>query len=171
VNTFALEIWSKEPRCCFYTVRWETSEHSETDKFFIKYKDDEKLQRHVQELAIFISSYIGYEKGALAQFFRHEGKAQGLPPSKTYQIEAISISYFEFPLRLYCLRLSNQLVILFNGGEKTSTKAQTGKTSMPFYEAQTFVKRFDEALKFGEIKLDHVNHQILSRDGKKEILL
>jgi len=171
VNTFVIEIWAKEPLCCFYTVRLESSEYSETDKFFIKFKDDERLQRHLQELASFISNYIGQEKGALEPFFRHEGKANALPPSKTYRIETVSINYHESPLRLYCLRLSNQIVILFNGSIKTSTKAQTGATSMTFFEAQTFVKRINQAVNEGEILLDHFNHQILSADGKSEIIL
>ena len=56
--------------------------------------------------------------GALKVFFRFENAAQAIPPCGTYKVEDIYINYANFPLRLYCLRISETLVVLFNGGEK-----------------------------------------------------
>jgi len=42
VNTFAVEIWFDEAELCnFYTVHWENTEDSETDRFFQKYENDD----------------------------------------------------------------------------------------------------------------------------------
>ena len=41
MNAFALEIFNDEGNACtFYTVRWENAEISETDKFFVKFRND-----------------------------------------------------------------------------------------------------------------------------------
>jgi len=119
VNTFALEIFDDQGQVCtFYTVRWEDATLSETDKFFQKFRYDEQLKNSLRELASFLEVVIGDEHGALEYFFRFENAAQALPPSGTYKVQDISIKYGNFPLRLYCLRISEKLVVLFNGGEK-----------------------------------------------------
>lgn len=147
MNTFVLEIFDDQgQQCTFYTVRREDAELSETDKFFMKYENDSRFKRPMQELATFISRKIGDEFGALEEFFRFENAAQALPPSGTFKVDGIYINYGKFPLRLYCLRISENLVVLFNGGEKTANTAQGGKTSMAFHEANIFAKRILEAL-------------------------
>ena len=119
MNTFALEIFNDEGNACtFYTVRWENEEFSETDKFFIKFRNDDTHKNSLQELAKFLDIQIGEKKGALKDYFRFENSADALPPPGTYLINQITISYSNFPLRLYCLRISDSLVVLFNGGEK-----------------------------------------------------
>lgn len=54
------------------------------------------------------------------------------------------ISYANFPLRLFFLRILETLVVLFNGGEKTADTAPGGKTSMAFHEANIFAKRINK---------------------------
>jgi hypothetical protein len=142
VNTFALEIFDDQGQVCtFYTVRWEDANLSETDKFFQKFRYDEQLKNSLRELASFLQVVIGDEYGALEYFFRFENAAQALPPSGTYKVQDVFIYYGNFPLRLYCLRISENLVVLFNGAEKTAATAQGGRTSMAFQEANIFAKR------------------------------
>jgi hypothetical protein len=172
VNTFELEIFDDEGQVCsFYTVRWQDAELSETDKFFIKYENDANLQRPLQELASFISNKIGDEMGAKDYFFRFENDAQALPPRGTYQLENISINFGNFPLRLYCLRISESLVVLFNGGEKTAATAQSGQTSMAFHEANIFAKRIMEALYNNNIYITANQREFRDNNGSKEIIL
>ncbi|MBS1919693.1 MAG: hypothetical protein JST17_05545 [Bacteroidetes bacterium] len=172
MNTFALEIFDDQGRVCtFYTVRWEDAELSETDKFFVKYENDSTLQRPLQELAKFISNKIGDEMGALEYFFRFENAAQALPPSGTYQVEDLYINFGNFPLRLYCLRMSETLVVLFNGGEKTADTAQGGKTSMAFQEANIFAKRIMDALINKDIYITADQREFRCYNGSDEIII
>jgi len=172
VNTFALEIFDDQGQVCtFYTVRWEDAELSETDKFFVKYEHDSTLQRPLQELAKFISNKIGDEMGALEDFFRFENAAQALPPSGTYKVQDISIKYGNFPLRLYCLRISENLVVLFNGAEKTAATAQGGRTSMAFQEANIFAKRILDALQQKEIYITTDQRAFRYYDDSDEIII
>lgn len=172
MNTFALEIFDDQGQVCtFYTVRWEDAELSETDKFFVKYENDSTFQRPLQELAKFISNKIGDEMGALEDFFRFENAAQALPPSGTHKVEDLYINFGNFPLRLYCLRISETLVVLFNGGEKTADTAQGGKTSMAFQEANIFAKRILDALRDKDIYITADQRAFRYYDGSDEIII
>lgn len=172
MNTFVLEIFDNLGQVCtFYTVRWEEAALSETDKFFLKYEKDSTFQRPLQELAKFLSNKIGDEMGALKVFFRFENAAQALPPSGTYKVEDIYINYANFPLRLYCLRISKTLVVLFNGGEKTADTAQGGKTSMAFLEANIFAKRILSALTCKDIYITDDQRAFRYYNGSDEIMI
>lgn len=172
MNTFALEIFDDQGKLCtFYTVRWEDAELSETDKFFLKFSKENQLKQALQELAKFLEVVIGNEYGALEEFFRFENNAQAIPSSGTYKVEDIYINYGNFPLRLYCLRISESLVVLFNGGEKTANTAQQGKTSMAFQEANIFAKRILEALKNKDIYNNDKQRKFLNFNGNEEIYI
>lgn len=172
MNIFALEKYDDQgSRCTFYTVRWEVTDWSETDKFFDKYDSDTNFERPIQELAVFLTKKIGNDAGALEDFFRFENTGQALPPSGKHKVGEITINYGNFPLRLYCLRISDSLVVLFNGGEKTSDNAQGGKTSMVFHEANQFAKRILEALQHKEIYITNNKREFRANNDSEEIFL
>ena len=172
MNTFALEKFDDHGnRCTFYTVRWQDADSSETDAFFQKFRNNEILKSSLQELAKFLEIVIGDEQGAVEDFFRFENTAQALPPSGKYRVFEITINYGNFPLRLYCLRISDCLVILFNGGEKTNENAQGGKTSMVFHEANQFAKRILEALQQKDIYIMPNEREFRCFNGNEEIYL
>jgi len=169
VNSFVLEIWAEESKCRFYTVRKLDEEFSETDKFFLKFKDEPKFKRSISELANFIVKYIGQKTGALSYLFRFENKAHALPPPSKYTFSQLEIKTKDFPLRLYCLRISNEIVILFNGTEKNSQKAQEGNTKKFFEEANYFASKIDEAIINKEIILNFKEGKITSTNGGNKI--
>jgi hypothetical protein len=172
MNTFVLEVFDDTRKLCtFYTVRLDEAEESETDRFFSKYYANEALKTSVQELVAFIFKKIGDKEGAREFFFRFENSAQALPPSGKHEVSEITIDYNNFPLRLYCLRISDALVILFNGGEKTSQTAQTGDTRTSFLAADQFAKRILKALREKEIEITNNGRNFKSSYGDDEILL
>ncbi len=148
MSNFVLEIFDDEgEECSFYTVKRLDEDISETEKFFAKYIQDERLKPYVEEIAILLSIVIGEKYGARDEYFRDERQAQALPPNPKIKKNIVEISiYPNSPLRLYCLKLSNACVVLFNGGEKTSQTAQEGKTSMSFYEANGYAEKILGAL-------------------------
>lgn len=172
MNIFDLEIFDDQGKACtFYTVRWQGAEFSETDKFFQKFRYDKQLKHSIRELASFLKVVIGDEYGALEDFFRFENTAQAIPPSGTYKVEDIYINFGNFPLRLYCLRISETLVVLFNGGEKTASSAQGGKTSMAFHEANFFANRILEALREKDIYITSDQKEFKYFNGSDEITI
>jgi len=128
MNTFGVEIYDDEGKyCTFYTVRWLDTELSETDKFFEKFRNDERLKGSLKELAVFLESVIANKYGARKDFFRFENMASALPPSREYKVEKVNISYNNFPLRLYCLRISDSLVSYSMGVKRQHLRPREAK--------------------------------------------
>ncbi len=178
MNTFALEIWYDEGSICtFYTVRWVTEDDntaSETDRFFDIYAlPEHPLEEKTLQLFRLITESIGNRYGATDDFFdRIVNKAQELPPKPKKWVEEIKDLGINFPLRLFCYRVTEQIVILFNGGIKESLTTQESKNlSMKFYEAQTFVKRIEEALQSEMIEISDNGRYLQSFDGTTDIIL
>lgn len=74
-------------------------------------------------------------------------------------------------LRLYCMRLSGGIVILFNGGVKESLAAQDSPDlSMKFHDAQHFAKKIEEYLREKDIVLDTRNNIITSPYGDEIVI-
>lgn len=176
MNTFALEIWDDEAsKCRFYTVRWEDAKQNETDKFFNKYNSIAEFKKPIQELLSFILDSIGEDHGAVdALFNRFENEVVGLPNKGNVNVGGIVFLYPNFPLRLYALRINNRsdLVVLFNGGAKSSQTNQLSRDlNLKWIEACQFAKRIEEALRNKEIIVDNKDGSILSADGGDEIFL
>ena len=172
MNIFAIETFDDTgTHCTLYTVRWDDCETSETDKFFLKFEDHEEFGESLMEMATFLNMVIANEYGALDDFFRFENAAQALPPKGKYQIGELHVNFFNFPLRLYCFKITENLLILFNGNEKTGQTAQGGKTSMAFHDANEFSKRITEALNNGNVIISANNRQLLNYDNSTDILL
>lgn len=146
--TFVLEVWDDEGcKATLYTIRKFGAEDSETDKFFLRFENDPAYKENAQQLVSFILSVICDAQGAREHFFRFETQASALPP-KPSQVRGLAFDFEEFPLRLYCLRISDELVVLMNGGIKTSSKAQDSPDIRArFSEANRFAKAIDRALK------------------------
>lgn len=152
-----LEIFEEHERCTFYTVRKIEDDDeelpSETQRFFEKFYTDEKYKQCVQEIVALLD-YIGEERGANIHLFRPEGKADGIPKNEKKSCRYLDLNFADFPLRLYCYRISDEILILFNGGIKDADTAQDSKASMSFYESQQFCDRINKAFSSKEIRIE-----------------
>lgn len=176
MNIFELKLWYDEASICtFYTVRWfsDDDETSETDKFFDTYSDPEhQLQEKALQLFRLITESIGNRYGATDVFFDRLGnRAQELPPKPKRLVEEIKDLGINFPLRLFCYRVTEQIVILFNGGIKDAGSSQESHLSMKFYEAQTFAKKIEDALQSEMIEISIDKRYLQSFDGSTDIIL
>jgi hypothetical protein len=173
VSSFAIEVWDDEAeKVTFYSVRWEDAEYSEIDKFLLRIGSIPELKDALQQLVQLITEVIGNTYGAHEAFFnRFENRVTALPPKGNIKISEIELDYGGFPLRLYCLALSEEAVILFNGGIKNSQAVQESKDviSTKFYEANDFAKRILNAYNAGEIIVD--GRLITDYKGGTEIYL
>lgn len=178
MNTFQLLLWDDEGSACtFYTTSWDIDEediNSETDKFFNQFADPgHSFHDHSNQLARLITASIGEKYGAIDDFFdRSENLAQALPPKPKYHVVEIMDMGLNFPLRLYCYRVSRNIVILFNGGIKDVVTVQDSPSlKAKFSEAQIFVKKIQDALQSGLITISVDGRYIENKNGSKEIIL
>ncbi|MEM9917871.1 MAG: hypothetical protein AAF990_07235 [Bacteroidota bacterium] len=93
-------------------------------------------------------------RGAKDIFFRFEDMALALPSKPSKRIAGVQVM-MDSTLRLYCVKISESIVILCNGGIKTTHKAtDCPNVSSHFRLANLIAKKVYEQLKIGMIRLD-----------------
>ncbi|MPM92364.1 hypothetical protein SDC9_139499 [bioreactor metagenome] len=106
-KNFTLEIVEQCTNVTIYSILFENEENNEFIKFITKYANNPSFSRDIQRIVSYIDKIK--EKGALERYFRREGK----PGQK---IKAIPVEINK--LRLYAIRLTDNILILGNGGHK-----------------------------------------------------
>lgn len=174
MNNFVLEPFIEDFKLVsFYTVRWDNHELSETDKFIQKFLKHEILyKKDLQEILTLIEE-IGNERGAKDIYFsRFEESATALPPSKSLIINGLEILFYQNKLRLYCVKITENIVVLFNGGIKSSQKvSDSPDLALKFREAQIFAKKIWKAILEKDIIVDDAKKQLVSPYNQEEIVL
>ena len=173
MNSFTLHIWDDESRkCCFYTVTKEGALNNETDKFLEKYEQDPKFKTSLQELLNFVLNAIGEDHGAIDEVLnRYENEVIGLPPKGNVKLIKEIYHFPEFPLRLYALRITERILILFNGGVKDGAKNQTSSLHSNWLEACQFAKKIEEAINDGRIIVNSTSSRLTDENEDPEIFL
>lgn len=174
MNSFDLEIWDDEGRkCTLYTVRKEGELENETDKFFLKYEDETHLYHQAALEVLNLIYLIGSDYGATDNFInRRENKAHSLPPKPNQKIKVIQEIGIHFPLRLYCYRIRENILILFNGGLKEAHSHQESPDlSYKFHEVQNFVTKIENALLDEMIVYNPKTKRLEDFQGNTEIIL
>lgn len=119
-----------------YTIRFEGSELSETNNFVKEYS-----RNGFAEDLDMISSWLGYlkDRGAEPRYFRSENNVSAGP---------VAFSR----LRIYCIRCSQNIVILDGGGEKKGQKTQDGAETWKAMKLMMDIdKRLIEKIRDGDI--------------------
>lgn len=128
-----------------YSICFNGEELSEYEKFLTKFKDNAQLNYDFQRILFALAKIV--EVGALERFFRNEGRMKD-------NLCALSIDSRR--LRLYCLRISDKILIVGNGGEKTTRTYQEDETlSVYVMDLQKFDELLKEAQKTGTITIEN----------------
>ena len=126
------------------SICFDGSEVSEFEKFLNEFKDNATYNKDFNVILLALSKII--DKGALERFFRNEGRMND-------NVKALAIDSRK--LRLYCLRISDQILILGNGGVKnTRTYQEDSKLSGYVMDLQTFDKVLLKAQKSGKVTIE-----------------
>ncbi|MBI1782740.1 MAG: hypothetical protein HYR66_15455 [Sphingobacteriales bacterium] len=142
----------------YYTVHLEGRDTNEFRDFFNRMNSNEKGKIELAEINRYIQQ-IGEVLGAFAKHFKKEDAAEALPPPY-YFIETDSPG--DYGLRLYCIRLTPSVVILLNGGRKTTQKVKDCPNCYPHFQlARNLAKKIDQAIIDGDIEIDEENKEIV----------
>jgi hypothetical protein len=154
VNKFvSLSLYQSYNKVNFYTFQFEGDEMTETEKFFTKFEKEEQFSDDLNNMAVWLF-ILGQRYSAKKEFFRFEGAASALPPPKSKMINEVIVN----DLRLYCLRISDKIVILANGGIKSSQTVQGSPDLMPHFRfVNVMSKQVDEFIKDGTFKVEGKN--------------
>lgn len=139
----------------FYAIHFEGKLENEFVDFLLRHENLESLKEQLDELLAWLDE-IAARRGALDWLFRHENRAHALPPKQRLQHLEVN------NLRLYCMRLNDNVVILFNGGLKTADKAQNcPNVRLYFHQANRLAISIDQCLQSGEIGWNTAKTQLI----------
>ena len=100
-----VELFEEHEQTNIYTIRFQDKEESEVDEFISLFDNDEYKDDF--DIIYAVIDKLG-ENGVLERYFRPEGG----------NLKAIPLTTSN--LRLYCYRISDEILILGNGGLKTT---------------------------------------------------
>ena len=116
-----------------YSIWFVNDQESEFHKFLQKFKDNAELNKDYQTILHALDRIIA--NGAFERNFRYEGKMKD---------SAVALSIDSKRLRLYCLRISDRILIAGNGGVK-NTRTYDESEELSGYVMD--LQKFDELLK------------------------
>ena len=124
----------------YYSVRLGEKPITEFELF-----DAKDFPRHDEELQIIYNVIDQMRwRGARQFFFKQEGPANALPRVNQ---EIIDANNEDFGLRLYCIRLTDNLVVLLNGEIKTKINPiDCPNVRIHFRNALKIAQKLDKAL-------------------------
>lgn len=127
-----------------FSICFDGNDESEFEKFLKEFKDNAAYNRDFNVILLALSKII--DKGALERFFRNEGRMRD-------NVKALAIDSRK--LRLYCLRISDQVLILGNGGVKnTRTYQENEQLSGYVMDLQTFDRVLLQAQRQGRVTIE-----------------
>ena len=127
-----VEKISESEKTALYSISFEKDGTTEFEKFVEEFEQNAKYNRDYQRIIAALQAILNL--GALERFFRPEGKIKD-------SVAAIPIEGGK--LRLYCLRISEQIVILGNGGVKAT---RTYEEDSKLYGYVLYLQRFEKIL-------------------------
>lgn len=147
-----LRVFRNFKKVRFYTFQLETDAESETAKFFNKLKKEQNIADDLNRLAQWLVE-IGQIHGALLELFRFEEEAHALPPPPRGQRKLGITQVENNDLRLYCIWISESIVILANGGIKKSATVQGTPELMPHFRfAKTLGRQINQLITEGSFQ-------------------
>lgn len=130
-------------KCTVYTLQFPRDSESEFEKFVSKFINDADYSEDYTRIAAFIRRI--YSTGALERYFRQEGKMSD---------SVVALPVTSSKLRLYCLRLSDKILILGNGGvKKTRTYDEDSALKGYVMTLQKFENLLKEGVADGSVAL------------------
>ena len=122
-----------------FTICFEGESFTEFQKFILKGRENATLQPDLQKILNALQHMMN-AMGFLDRYFRPEGKMRD-------RVAALPIQSSK--LRLYCLRLSDSVLIVGNGGQK-ATKTYEEDSELNGYVIQ--LQKLDDLLRLAEAK-------------------
>jgi hypothetical protein len=137
-------------KVAFYTIQIEGQENDEFNDFLLRMKRELKDKSELAQLLSHIGN-IGSNWGYRNSDFKREDEAHRfLLPFKS-QISTNS----PYGLRLYCVVLSPQVIILVNGNLKTEKSVRSCKNCYPYFVlANRLAQSLDSAIKSNRIEIE-----------------
>ncbi len=136
-----LRLVKMAENCTMYSIQFLSEDESEFERFYARFKDETVYNEDFERLLNILGRIADF--GAFERFFRPEGKMRD---------GVCALPVLKSRLRLYCLRLSDKILILGNGGVKSSRTYNEDDTLRGYViTLQNFDRLVKEGVKDGSI--------------------
>lgn len=127
--------------CTIYSLQFLSESETEFEKFVSKFINDTDYSEDYSRIAALVSRIS--RSGALERYFRPEGKMGDA---------VVALPITRSKLRLYCLRLSDKILILGNGDIKSTRRYEDDpKLKAYVMTLQKFEKLLKEGIEDGSV--------------------
>lgn len=138
-----LELVEQSEIVSLYSIKFLGEDLTEFERFLQEFRKNAELNKDYQRILYAIGRIL--DKGALERYFRVEGK---------YSDGVCAVPLESGLLRLYCLRISEQILIIGNGGVKQTRRYQDDPLLNGYViTLQNFEKLIREGIKNGWITI------------------
>lgn len=138
-----LRLVKAAENCTIYSIQFLSEDESEFERFYAKFRDESVYNEDFERLLNIIGRIADF--GAFERFFRPEGKMSD---------RVCALPVLKSRLRLYCLRLSDKILILGNGGVKATRTYNEDDTLKGYViTLQNFDKLITEGVKNSSIQV------------------
>jgi hypothetical protein len=153
-----LELVEQSQRVSLYSISFEMDRTTEFERFLKKFEAEASLNTDYQKVLYALSIIL--DKGALERYFRPEGRMND-------NLCALPIESGK--IRLYCLRISDEILILGNGDVKqTATYEEDAKLLGYAIDLQKFDQLLRKDIEDGIVTIEE---RELKKIEDKEYLL
>lgn len=129
---YTIELFEEYDNINFYTIRFKGDVYTEAEKFLLKFPEGCEFDKDIDVILSWLEKIS--EKGALERYFKPEGRyGDG--------VCAIPIEIGN-NIRLYCLRLSDNMLIIGNGDVKDANSWQDSPILSRFVQLLIETSRF-----------------------------
>ena len=129
---YSIELLEEYERVNFYSIRMKDAELTELEAFFEKFPAGCEYDDDIDVIISWLDQIA--ERGALERYFRPEGKygdGVGVIPVNVGN-----------KVRLYCLRLSDKILVFGNGGVKDAKSCEESEALAPYVKTLMDTSRF-----------------------------
>lgn len=128
-----VELVEQSTKVSFYSISFQMDRTTGFERFLSKFEEEAEFNEDYQKILAALEIIL--DKGALERYFRPEG---------TMKDNLCALPLESGDIRLYCLRLSDEILILGNGDRKT-TRTYQEDTRLLGYALD--LQKFDRLLK------------------------
>jgi len=128
-----LGLVEQSEKVSLYSISFSKDRTTEFERFLSKFEDEASLNTDYQKILYALSIIL--DKGAFERYFRPEGSIND---------DLCALPIESGQLRLYCLRISDEILILGNGGIKSTG---TYEHDARLYGYALDLQKFDKLLR------------------------
>lgn len=150
VEKYKIELIEQYPKLNLYSIRLEKNTYTEIEKFILNFSERDEYKDDLDAILAWLNNI--FRRGALERYFR---------PESSYGSGVKAIPIFKNNLRLYCVRISDNILIVGNGGVKDADKWQNSSQLSPIVKLLEETERcIRSRLRTGSISIGNNNELI-----------